>query len=322
MSPRFRSSISLINKFAPRVGASNPNQNPSGFVIPPIKSASVPDDIPRPPYARNPPIAPVKPANIQIHKDPDFIKRLRKAGEIAALILDALGRAVTPGVSTADLDDFAIAHCKRYKCYPSPLDYQGFPRAICTSVNEVVCHGIPNPNVLNDGDIITIDVTIYHEGVHADCAATFPVGYGVSAEALNLVDAARTAAACAAATCVPNATLGDIGKICDQVAERFNCMVLPTVCGHGVGENFHEPPTIAHSWKLLSQQKQLAATKLQAGMTLTVEPALALAGCSGKVVVDPRDGWTVRTADGKISAQFEHTLLVTERGPQIITAIP
>ena len=320
MSPRF-ASISVSKKLLRSTKlAASPAFN-GGVPFTP-SSFKLPDDIPRPPYARIPPMAYSNSSVVKVHTDPVFIDKMRKAGEIAATILDALGKACTPGISTSDLNDFAMAHCAKHKVYPSPLGYQNYPAAICTSVNEVVCHGVPNQNVLNDGDIITVDVTIFRDGVHADCASTFLVGHGTPPEAVKVTDAARAAAACAAASCVEGASLSAVALIVDMVAEKFECSVLPTICGHGIGENFHEAPQVAHTMKILTKKSIAKLPRLRNGMILTVEPAIATKGCSGKIVIDPRDGWTVRTEDGSFSAQFEHTVLVTEKGPEILTALP
>ena len=195
---------------------------------------------------------------------------------------------------------------------PSQLGYHGFPAAVCTSRNEVVCHGIPSAAVrLRDGDIVNVDVTTKLGGFHGDCSATFTVG-AVDPEARHLVETARACRDAGVAVIRDGARLGDIGAAVEEVARRAGCAVVREYGGHGIGRVMHAPPHVSHVGA------RGAGMRLRAGMALTVEPMINLGGCDVRLLPD---GWTVVTADGRWSAQFEHTVLVTEQGHEVLTLL-
>ncbi len=248
-------------------------------------------------------------------KKPDQIEKMRIAGKLAADVLVMIEPFVKPGVSTGDLDrichDFMV---NDQKVIPAPLNYHGFPKSICTSVNEVVCHGIPaDKRTLKEGDIINIDITVIKDGFHGDTSKTFHVGKPIQ-HAARLVDVTLECLYKAINIVKPGATLGDIGHIIQQHAEKNYYSVVREYCGHGIGEVFHEEPQVVH------YGKKGTGMILQEGMTFTIEPMLN----AGKrhVKLDKKDGWTVTTKDKRLSAQWEHTLLVTNNGVDVLTARP
>ncbi len=243
-------------------------------------------------------------------KSPQEIELMRTAGRLAAETLCAVDALIAPGITTEDINRFVHQDTLAKGCIPAPLGYRGFPKSTCTSVNEVVCHGIPSARVLRDGDIINVDVTHIYEGYHGDTSATFYVGEP-SEDARRVVEASREALARAIEVVRPGARLGDIGAVIYELAEERGCSVVRDFTGHGIGRIFHEPPTIHHVGK------RGTGKRLSAGMTFTIEPMLNL-GSFDVQVLD--DGWTAVTVDGAWSAQFEHTLLVTDDGVEILTA--
>jgi len=213
-------------------------------------------------------------------------------------------------VTTDELDAVAHAAYIAEGGYPSPLGYRGFPKGICTSVNEVVAHGIPDSRPLRDGDIVNCDITIFLEGMHGDCSATFEVGT-VAPEVQQLVDVTRQALAAGVAAVRPGGRLRDVGRAIQAVAHAHRYGIVRELVGHGIGEEFHSAPYVHH------YDEPRDRTRLRPGMVFTVEPMLTLGEPD---VVQWDDGWTIVTLDGSPSAQFEHTVLVTESGVEILTA--
>jgi methionyl aminopeptidase len=266
----------------------------------------VPADILRPDYVTTG--EPVR-ATESMVKSSDVIARMRHACRIARDVLAETGAAVGPGVTTDELDRVSHeAHVAR-GVYPSPLGYRGFPKSVCTSVNEVICHGIPDDRPLADGDIVNVDVTVYVDGVHGDTNATFLVGR-VDARSKRLVQVTRECLDHGIAAVRPGAPVSDIGRAIEHHAHTNGFFVVRTFVGHGIGEVFHGPPQVPH------YHEPSARTVLEPGMTFTIEPMITM-GSIDPVIWD--DGWTAVTADGSRTAQFEHTVLVTETGVDVLT---
>ena len=267
----------------------------------------VPASIPRPEYVDRPAPAPYTGSDVVA---PETIERIRVASRIAAQALAEVGRHVAPGVTTDELDRIGHEYLVAHDAYPSTLGYRGFPKSLCTSVNEVICHGIPDSTVLLDGDLVNIDITAYIGGVHGDTNATFAAGE-LDEESRLLVERTRTALERAIKTVAPGREINVIGRVIEKYAQRFGYGVVRDYTGHGVGEAFHTGLVIPHY-----DASPGYATVLEPGMVFTIEPMLNL-GTPEWVMWD--DGWTVLTADGRRSAQFEHTLVVTETGAEILT---
>ena len=242
-------------------------------------------------------------------RTPDELARMRRACAAAARVLRVAGEAVRPGITTDGLDEIAHAEILRLGAYPSPLNYRGFPKSVCTSVNEVICHGIPDSRPLQGGDIVNLDVTVYLEGMHGDCSATFLVG-DVDAEGRRLVRVARECLDVGIAAVRPGRPVSDIGKAIEALASRHGYGVVRSYCGHGIGETFHTALQIPHHFD------PAARRQIVPGMTFTVEPMIAEGTWQDRLW---DDGWTAVTDDGKRSAQFEHTILVTDAGAEILT---
>ena len=240
---------------------------------------------------------------------PEVIERMRVAGKIAAQALEAGGKAVVPGVTTDEVDrvvhEFLVAH----DAYPSTLGYKGFPKSCCTSLNEGICHGIPDSTVIEDGDIVNIDVTAYIGGVHGDTNGTFLAG-NVSEEDRLLVERTSEATMRAIKAVRPGRELNVVGRVIESYAKRFGYGVVRDFTGHGIGTAFHSGLIVPH------YDAPMYDDEIQVGMTFTIEPMLNL-GTHEWEMWD--DDWTVVTRDGRRSAQFEHTLLVTADGAEILT---
>jgi methionyl aminopeptidase len=246
-----------------------------------------------------------------IIKSPSEIELMRAACKLAARTLKLAGALVKPGISTEDINEFVHDYTIKAGAIPAPLNYHKFPKSVCTSVNQVICHGIPSrKEILREGDIINIDVTTILEGFHGDTSRTFLVGQ-VSPEAQKLVDVTWESLQRGIAVVRPGARVRDIGNVIQDYAESFGYGVVREYVGHGVGRIFHEPPQIPH------YRAKGANPRLRPGMTFTIEPMINLG--THETLLDPIDGWTVRTADGRISAQFEHTVLVTDDGHDVLT---
>lgn len=238
------------------------------------------------------------------------IQKMRRIGRIAARTLASVGTLLCPGMTTAEIDRIVRADTKRRGAQPSQLGYEGFPAAVCTSKNEVACHGIPDPEVvLEEGDIIGVDVTSNLDGFHGDTCATFQIGRP-TAEGRHVVEVARCARDLGIRAIRAGARLGDIGAAIEPFVHREGCSVVTSVGGHGIGRAMHLDPHVPHVGL------RGFGMRLRAGMSLTVEPIINLGGPD---LVQDDDGWTLRTADGRWSAQFEHTVLVTERGYDVLT---
>jgi methionyl aminopeptidase len=241
---------------------------------------------------------------------PREIACMRLAGQAAAATLAFVGARLRPGIATADIDRWVREHTRSLGGAPSQLGYEGFPAAVCTSRNSVVCHGIPrHDEVLERGDIVNVDVTTNLAGYHGDTSATFIVGEA-SPEARRLVDVARRCRDAGIAVVRDGARLGDVGAAIAELAERERCTVVREFGGHGIGRKMHERPHVPHFGT------RGTGARLRAGMVVTIEPMINL-GSAGVRVLD--DGWTVVTEDGSLSAQFEHTVLVLRDGFEILT---
>jgi methionyl aminopeptidase len=242
-------------------------------------------------------------------KDPDTIARMRTAGRIAANALVEVGQQVAPGVTTDELDRIGHDYLTAHGAYPSTLAYKGFPKSLCTSVNEVICHGIPDARPLADGDIVKIDITAYIAGVHGDTCATFFAGTP-SPEVRDLSERTREALLRGIRAVQPGRPTSVIGRVIESYARRFGYGVVRDYTGHGVGPSFHTKPTILH------YDEPRATLLLEPGMTFTIEPMITLGGIDWYIW---DDGWTVLTQDGSWVAQWEHTIAVTAEGREILT---
>jgi methionyl aminopeptidase len=237
---------------------------------------------------------------------------LRVAGLVAARTLATVGKRLTPGITTADIDRWVREDTAARGGRPSQLGYKGFPAAVCTSKNAIVCHGIPSPRTtLDEGDILNVDVTTLFGGFHGDTSATFFIGEP-SPAARHVVDVARRCRDAGIAVVRENARLGDIGAAIEELAKCEGCSVVRDFGGHGIGRQMHTALHVPHTGRRGSGQR------LKAGMAFTIEPMINLGGPDVKLL---GDGWTVVTADGSLSAQFEHTLLVTKDGCEILTEL-
>ncbi|HEV7469903.1 MAG TPA: type I methionyl aminopeptidase [Pseudonocardia sp.] len=272
----------------------------------PTPIRTVPAHIPRPEYVGKKAPAANRDSDVQ---PPEVIEAMRIASRIAAQALQVGGEAVKPGVTTDDVDrvvhDFLVDH----DAYPSTLGYRGFPKSCCTSLNEVICHGIPDTTVINDGDIVNIDVTAFVGGVHGDCNATFLAG-NVSEEDRLLVERTHEATMRAIKAVKPGRELNVVGRVIESYAKRFGYGVVRDFTGHGIGRSFHSGLVVLH------YDQPDIHIELEPGMTFTIEPMITL----GTIDYDIwPDDWTVVTKDHKRTAQFEHTILVTADGAEILT---
>ena len=267
----------------------------------------VPAAIERPEYVDRPAPRPYRGPHVL---DAGTVERIRTAGGIAARAMAAAAERVRPGVTTDELDEVVHEHLLASGAYPSTLGYRGFPKSVCTSVNEVVCHGIPDSTVLRDGDIVNLDVTAYVDGVHGDTNATYLVGEVDEASRL-LVERTRTALERAIAAVAPGRPVNVLGRVIEAYARRFGYGVVRDFTGHGVGLAFHTGLVIPHYDAAPAHD-----TTMEPGMVFTIEPMLTL-GTHEWEMWD--DGWTVVTRDRSRSAQFEHTLVVTETGADVLT---
>lgn len=266
----------------------------------------VPARIARPEYVGKPGPAPYDGPPVQTQ---ETIEKMRIAGRIASRAMHTAAEAIAPGVTTDQLDAIAHEYMLDHGAYPSALGYRGFPKSICTSVNEVICHGIPDARPLEDGDLVKIDVTAYKDGVHGDNCATFFCG-DVSPEARALTERTKEALDRAIKVVQPGRPTNVIGRVIEKYAKRFGYGVVRDYTGHGVNTTFHGPPTILH------YESDWLSTEMLVGMTFTIEPMLAL-GKADSHVWD--DDWTVVTNDRSWVAQFEHSLVVTPDGAEILT---
>ncbi len=242
-------------------------------------------------------------------KDPETIERMRVAGRIAAQALAEVGRHVAPGVTTDELDRVGHEFLVDHGAYPSTLGYRGYPKSLCTSLNEVICHGIPDDTEMVEGDIVNVDITAFIGGVHGDTNATFPVGE-VDEESRLLIERTREAMMRGIRAVAPGRPLNAIGRVIESYARRFGYGVVRDFTGHGIGTTFHSGLIVPHF------DDPDVHVIMQTGMTFTIEPMLTL----GTIAYDIwPDGWTAVTKDRRRTAQFEHTLVVTTDGYEILT---
>lgn len=238
------------------------------------------------------------------------IELMRQTCKLAANTLKYAGQKVRAGMTTEEINTLVHEYIVNHGAYPSPLNYNGFPKSVCTSINNVICHGIPTvKDILQDGDIVNIDVTTYLNKYHGDTNATFFVGE-VKPEIKKLVEVTYECMMKGIATVRPGARTGDIGAAIAELAHSHGYSVVKDYCGHGIGREFHEEPQIIHI------AKKGTGVEIKPGMTFTIEPMINIGGPDTKLL---KDGWTVITRDNSWSAQFEHTILVTENGSEILT---
>jgi methionyl aminopeptidase len=248
-----------------------------------------------------------------IIKTPEQIEGIRKSSKLAALTLDYLSKFVKPGVSTQNLNELGHNFIIQHNAIPAPLNYSGFPKSICTSINNVVCHGIPSPNeILKEGDIINLDITTILNGYYGDVSASFPVGK-ISKSSQNLINITKKCLNDSIKSLKPGKLLNDcVGKIIEPIVKKNNYSIVRELGGHGVGISFHEDPFVYH---FNTNQEKVV---LKEGMIFTIEPMIN-ASLNPQITLDRHDGWTIRTLDGSNSAQFEHTVLITKNGYEILT---
>ncbi|MDE6150736.1 MAG: type I methionyl aminopeptidase [Prevotella sp.] len=247
-------------------------------------------------------------------KTPEQIEGIRRAGVVNTGVLDAVAAAIRPGMSTQEIDDICMAYCKEHNAVPACLGYEGFPKSVCVSVNECVCHGIPKPNqILHEGDIVNVDFTTILDGYYADASRMFIVGGKTSPECEQLVRVAKECLEIGMEAAKPYCFVGDIGNAIQKHAHKYHYGVVRDLCGHGVGLQFHEDPDIPH------YGKKGSGMLLVPGMVFTIEPMINMG--TYKVFVDADDpfGWEVISEDELPSAQWEHTLLMTETGLEVLS---
>ncbi|MDX6311571.1 MAG: methionyl aminopeptidase [Streptomyces sp.] len=266
----------------------------------------VPASIPRPEYVGKPGPTPYTGPEVQ---DSETVEKMRIASRIAARAMEEAAKAIAPGVTTDELDRIAHEYMVDHRAYPSDLGYRGFPKSLCASINEVICHGIPDSTELRDGDIVNLDVTAYIHGVHGDTNATYLVG-DVDEESRLLVERTRESLNRAIKAVKPGRQISVIGRVIESYAKRFDYGVVRDFTGHGINTSFHSGLIVPH------YDDPRATTVIKPGMTFTIEPMLTL-GTYDYEIWD--DGWTVVTKDRKRTAQFEHTLVVTDTGAEILT---
>jgi len=242
-------------------------------------------------------------------KKPEEIEQMRPACRHAADALIMIEDFIRPGITTDEINGLVHEFTVKAGAIPAPLNYHGFPKSVCTSVNHVVCHGIPGDKKLKEGDIINVDVTSIIDGWHGDTSKTFYVGKA-TVKGKKVTEVSRKALEIGISIARPGATLGDIGHAIQSYVESEKCSVVREYCGHGIGRNFHEDPQVLHYGQVKT------GVVIKPGMVFTIEPMVNLGKAGVKVL---RDGWTVVTRDKSLSAQFEHTLAITESGAEILT---
>ena len=286
-----------------------PRDSQTGFLTPGVisKPLSVPSAIARPEYVGKPSPAEFTGSHI---KSADQVEKIRAAGKIAAEAIALVGANAKPGVTTDELDKLAHDYIVSQGAYPSTLGYRGFPKSCCTSINEVICHGIPDDTVLEEGDIMNVDITAFKDGFHGDSNATFLIG-DVSQEVADLVERTKEALDRAIAVVMPGRPINVIGRTIESYAKRFNYGVVRDFTGHGIGEAFHSGLVIPHF-----DAAPNYSNTMEVGMVFTIEPMLTLGTHEWDIW---SDNWTVTTKDKSITAQFEHTLVVTESGARVLT---
>jgi methionyl aminopeptidase len=286
-----------------------PRDKDTGSLMPGVvsKPLAVPKSITRPEYVGK--RAPAEWTGGHT-KSPEQVEKIRAAGKLAAQAIELAGNSIAPGMTTNDLDEIVHEFLIENGAYPSTLGYRGFPKSCCTSVNEIICHGIPDDLEIQEGDIVNIDVTAYLAGFHGDSNRTFKVGK-VPEEVSLLVDRTKEALDRAIASVMPGRQINVIGRTIESYAKRFNYGVVRDFTGHGIGEAFHSGLVIPHY-----DAAPNYSNTMEVGMVFTIEPMLTLGTHEWDMWPD---GWTVATKDKSITAQFEHTLVVTESGAEILT---
>ncbi|CAG2186689.1 methionine aminopeptidase 1D, mitochondrial-like [Mytilus edulis] len=269
---------------------------------------TIPSYIQKPPYAVTGHVAPKKIGEDVEVKNKHQIKGMRKAGKIARKILNQTAECLKIGITTDEIDAKVHQLCIENDVYPSPLNYKHFPKSVCTSINNVACHGIPDLRPLGDGDIINVDITVFCDGFHGDLSETYLIG-NVDEKGRKLVHATELARDAAISVCKPGVEYCQIGKTISSVAEAHGFSVVPAFIGHGIGERFHCPPDIFH----FAYESPEVMTE---GVTFTIEPILSEGNDEVEIL---SDGWTAVMCDGSRTAQFEHTVLVTKDGVEILT---
>jgi len=249
---------------------------------------------------------------ITIHDSESEFEGMRKAGSLAAEVLDMIGEHVKPGITTNQINDICHNYIIEKKAIPAPLGYRGFPKSVCTSVNHVVCHGIPDEKILREGDVLNIDVTTIVDGWHGDTSRMFYVGDKISIKAQRLVRVTYEATMLGIEQVKPGASLWDIGNAIQTYAEKQGYSVVRDYCGHGLGRVFHTAPNVVHYRE--AHNKNII---LEPGMFFTIEPMINVG--KADTILSKSDGWTVTTRDKSLSAQFEHSLAVTDDGFEIFT---
>ena len=278
----------------------------------PVRPAAISPRRPVPPHIQRPDYADSGTPGPGQPRDPDPVgrlERMRRACKAAAEVLLETARAVKPGVTTDELDAICHAAYIARGGYPSTLNYRGYPKSLCTSVNEVICHGIPDARALRDGDLVNLDISVYLDGLHGDCSATYAAG-SMDPEGEQLIRVARECLEVGIAAVKPGRQMRQVGRAIEEHAKKNSCTIFRAYCGHGIGERFHCPPEVPH------YDERRATTVLEEGMIFTIEPMVNL-GTGDHLDWD--DDWTVVTADGRRSAQFEHTIVVTRDGCEILT---
>jgi methionyl aminopeptidase len=249
-----------------------------------------------------------------ILKSKEEIEQMRVAGQLAGEVLRMIRPHVQPGITTGELDDICHKYITEHQnAIPAPLDYRGFPRSICTSVNHVICHGIPGKKRLKDGDIVNIDITVIKDGWHGDTSKMFLVGKP-TIKGKRISDIAYRSMVTGIEMVKPGVLLGDIGYAIQRYAEGQGCSVVREYCGHGIGKGFHEDPQVLH------YGKPDTGVELVPGMVFTIEPMINLGRRETRL--SKTDGWTVTTRDRSLSAQWEHTIAVTDDGFEVLTRLP
>lgn len=244
-------------------------------------------------------------------KTPEQIEGIRQSGVINTGVLDAVAASIKAGMSTAEIDKIVYEYTCDHGAIPAPLNYEGFPKSVCTSINEVVCHGIPSEfDILEDGDIVNVDVSTIYNGYYSDASRMFVIGEA-KPRVQKLVDVAREALRLGVEQAQPYSFLGNIGYVIAELARKNKFSVVTDFCGHGVGLEFHEEPEVEHVGR------RNRGMLLVPGMVFTIEPMINMG--VPDVFIDEEDGWTVVTEDEKPSAQWEHTLVITETGNEILT---
>lgn len=286
-----------------------PRDSQTGFLSPGLVSPTrtVPNDIKRPEYVGKPAPRQWNGGHVRTAAE---IELIRKSGRIAAQAIELVGSHAKPGVTTDELDRIGHEFLIKQGAYPSTLGYRGFPKSLCSSINEVICHGIPDDTTLQDGDILNIDITAFKDGYHGDSNQSFLIGKA-SEESKLLVERTHEAMMRGINAALPGRAVNVIGRTIETYARRFNYSSVRDFTGHGIGEAFHSGLVIPHF-----DSAPQYADEIQVGMVFTIEPMLTLGGYEWEMW---SDNWTVVTKDKSLTAQFEHTIAITENGPEILT---